>query len=390
MPTATESLIVGARRRTGLEDYGDPPIEPALSVLVDSLEKEADLHPLGRFLMRVHLRHLLETRLRLANVWSEREEALAALPIEKPVFIIGTPRAGSTFLHELLTEDPGNRAPRFWEVMFPVPEQQPRNGRPDPRIRKAAVSLWWFRRLAPEADAVYPLRAWTPHECVAIHSYTFLSEEFIATCHVPGYQRFLGAADLGPVYAWEKRFLQHLQFNALAKRWVLKSPDHAHGLENLFSVFPDALVIHIHRNPLEVLKSSIQLTRVLHDLYAWRGNYNEIAASEARSLAEQVERFIQFRENHPELASRFLDVHYHELASNPMAMVRRIYEHLETPLTRVASERMRKLAASRTRYRRRQRNPSLADLGINPSLETKRFERYCARFSIDCQLAEIG
>jgi hypothetical protein len=62
-----EALLTEARRGTGLEDFGDPPIEPALSILVNSLELEADLHPLGRFLMRVHLRGLLETRLRLAR-----------------------------------------------------------------------------------------------------------------------------------------------------------------------------------------------------------------------------------------------------------------------------------------------------------------------------------
>jgi hypothetical protein len=70
------SLCEEARRRTGLRDFGDPPIEPALSILVNSLEIEADLHPLGRFLMRAHLRELLETRLRLAQVWGARSQAL--------------------------------------------------------------------------------------------------------------------------------------------------------------------------------------------------------------------------------------------------------------------------------------------------------------------------
>ncbi|MBV9130247.1 MAG: hypothetical protein JO298_07655 [Verrucomicrobia bacterium] len=63
----TEALCAEARRRTRLEDFGDPPIDPALSTLAHSLEHEADLHPLGRLLMRVHLLKLLETRLRLAQ-----------------------------------------------------------------------------------------------------------------------------------------------------------------------------------------------------------------------------------------------------------------------------------------------------------------------------------
>ena len=178
---------------------------------MNSLELEADLHPLGRFLMRVHLRELLETRLRLDHAWSGQSEALDASLIQRPVFITGMPRSGSTFLHELLAEDPENRAPRVWEVMFPIPMGSKPPKKVDPRVRKAEASLWCFRRLAPGADSVYPMRAWTPHECVAIHSYTLLSEEFVSTGRVPTYEAFLHTADLGPTYLWQKRFLQHLQ-----------------------------------------------------------------------------------------------------------------------------------------------------------------------------------
>jgi len=96
-----------------------------------------------------------------------------------------------TFLHELLAEDPENRVPRVWEVMFPISSQSKPSKKVDRRVRNAEASLWWFRRLAPGADAVYPMRAWTPHECVAIHTYTLLSEEFVSTCHVLTYEGFL-------------------------------------------------------------------------------------------------------------------------------------------------------------------------------------------------------
>jgi hypothetical protein len=55
LPLHAEALCAEARQRTGLADFGDPPLEPALSTLVNSLDLQADLHPLGRFLMRIHL-----------------------------------------------------------------------------------------------------------------------------------------------------------------------------------------------------------------------------------------------------------------------------------------------------------------------------------------------
>src|SRR4029077_4386122 len=289
----SEALLTEARRRTGLEDFGNPPIEPALSILVKSLELEADLHPLGRFLMRVHLRELLETRLRLAQAWSRRLEVLKSSGIERPVFITGMPRSGSTFLHELLAEDPENRVPRVWEVMFPIATGSKAPKEVDPRVQKAEASLWWFRRLAPGADSVYPMRAWAPHECGAIHSYTLLSEEFVSTCHIPTYEAFLHTADLGPAYLWQKRFLQYLQLGCSNRRWVLKSPDHVYGLDKLLTVFPDAIIIQTHRNPVQVVMSQFQ-----------QQGSRKLGLSRGRSLLIHVTRWQSPKYN--SLAENFL------------------------------------------------------------------------------------
>ncbi len=383
-------LCAEARRRTGLRYFSDPPLQPALSVLTDSLENEANLRPLGRFLMRFHLRGLLETRLRVAEFWKDKLPALDAVRIEKPVFIIGMPRSGSTFLHELLAEHPEYRAPRVWEVMFPVHSAKGGQNHEARRIRKADACLWWFRRLAPRADAVYPMRALTPHECVAIHSYTFMSQEFVSTCDVPGYERFLRSTDLTPAYTFEKRFLQHLQLDGPRQRWVLKSPDHVHALDQLFSVFPDAVILQTHRNPVEVVKSSADLTRVLRGLYGPPGEPDEVLAREARMLAESTERFIQFRDTHPDLGRRFVDIKYTDLVANPLATVRWICERIDTPLTESIARRVGNLATQRSVYRgpRASAEPLAGKLAT--VLETDRFARYCSRFALSFKEAELN
>jgi hypothetical protein len=372
-----------AQKRTGLDDFGEPSIEPALSILTASLEQEAGLHALGRFLMRGHLLGLLETRLRLAALWRDQRHAFTT-PIETPVFITGMPRSGSTFLHELLSQDPDNRSPRVWEVMFPVPAPGP-GINSNTRRRHANLNLWWFRRLAPGADELYPVRAVTPHECLAIHSFTLMSEEFITTCRVPAYERFLRETGLHSAYAWQKQFLQHLQSRSPLKRWILKSPDHLYALEELFSVFPDAMIIQTHRNPIDVLKSSLQLTEVVQGLFA-RPDRERLQEREARTLAETMERSIRFRDHRPDLAGRFLDLNYSEIVSDPLGTARRIYRHLDCPLSETAIERMRRFIATRARYQRR-RNPTLADMGLDVRAETRRFQNYCHRFGIPMQPA---
>jgi hypothetical protein len=249
-------------------------------------------------------------------------------------------------------------------------------------VRKTEAYLWWFRRLTPRADSVYPMRALTPHECIAIHSYTLLSEEFVSTCRIPTYEAFLRSADLGPTYEWQKRFLQYLQLSRPTKQWVLKSPDHIHGLEHLLAVFPDAVIIQTHRNPLEVLRSSIQLTEVLEGMYARVGDPGKTRMREARTLAERMEIITLFREAHPELDRRFIDVKYHELVSDPLAIVRSIYQQLGMRLTDSAAEKMQRLASARSRYKGRRDGPTLADLGLDEPAHRRRLEAYCSRFEV--------
>jgi hypothetical protein len=382
LPLSSTRLCAEARRRAGLQDFGSPDLEPALSILVSSLEAEAQLHPLGRLLMRIHLQELLENRLRFNAAWPSDFEDLNRLPIQRPVFIVGIPRSGSTFLHELMAEDPANRAPRVWEVMFPISSRQEGDREQRRRIRKTETCLWWFRRLARKADSVYPMRASTPHECVALHSYTFLSEEFVSTCRVPTYEKFLRSADRRQAYAWQKRFLQALQYSCEPKRWILKSPDHVRSLEELFSVFPDAAIIQTHRNPVQVLRSSTELTRVLQGLYAWPGDMDHLAAREARMLAEGTEQFIRFRDDHPELANRFIDLKYTDLISDPLAEVTRIYRHLDFVLSEAAVLRMRQLASQRSRYEGVRQHSTQRALTRMSANEERHFERYCARFGL--------
>jgi hypothetical protein len=382
----SEKLCTDARRRTGLVDFGDPPLEPALTVLVNSLENEANLQPFGRLLIRMHLLSILEARLQLTKQWRNQSQDTELPTLVRPLFITGMPRSGSTFLHELLAQEPSLRAPRAWEAIFLASATEPDRGWLDRRVWQAAFCLWLFRRLVPQADAVHPMRARTPQECVAIHSYTLLSEEFVATCHVPTYGRFLRSTDLQPAYAWEKRLLQHLQAGQASTRWVLKSPDHVRGLEALFTSFPDARIVQTHRNPLDVLKSLIQLNERLKGLYGRPPNHEQAVNHETQSLAAGIEQAIQFRDNHPELRDRFIDVNYSELVAAPLKVVSRISCRCGIPLSTTASASIHQLARSRSAYKgRKTATPFQPGEGLRTQLSL--FKEYCHRFEIPSGLA---
>lgn len=268
--------------------------------------------------------------------------------------------------------------------MFPVPTCDWMRTKVDRRVQKTEAQLWWFRRLAPGADSVYPMRALSPHECVAIHSYTLSSQEFVSICHIPTYQSFLETVDLRPAYRWQERFLQHLQLRSPIRRWVLQSPDHVFGLEELLAVFPDAIIIQTHRDPFDVLKSQIQLTQVLEGLFCRPDKLGQLQVREARKVAQMLDYMSRFRDAHPELSEQFIDVKYSELITDPLAVVRHIYEHLGIRLANPTAERMQHIASSRSRYRRRHASPALADLNFSGTDETRAFDSYRDRFGIHC------
>jgi hypothetical protein len=120
----------------------------------------------------------------------------------------------------------------------------------------------------------------------------------------------------------------------------------------------------------------------LQRFYARPPSREWIAETEAKSLASRMERFIEFRDRHPELANRFVDVNYSDLTENPLGVVRRIYQHFGMPLSSGAIERMSRLAESRSAYKGRRRAATLDEVGLNPSAQVSMFSEYCRRFGI--------
>jgi hypothetical protein len=153
-------------------------------------------------------------------------------------------------------------------------------------------------------------------------------------------------------------------------------------LEALLRIFPDAVIIQTHRDPLEVLQSSSRLTRVLQGVFAHPEPHRETGFREARLLAEGMDRITRLRESHPELADRFLDVNYEEVVSNPVGTLRRVYWQLDFPLADAALTRIQHLAGKRARYGGSRRETTLADLGLDSEAEARRFADYCARFGV--------
>ena len=376
-----DSLLREARARTGLEDFGGDEFRDPLRRLLEGYDTEAGLSVIGRLAARRDTLSLLVNRLRLVED-RKRHPAIAAETIRRPLFIVGLPRTGSTLLHQLLAHDPGSRVPQAWEVMFPSPPPDRASYETDPRIDQAAAQLRWLDRMAPEFKASHPLGARLALECIAIMSYSFLSSRFHTTYHVPSYQEWLEGQDLRPAYALHRRFLQHLQWRAPGERWILKAPSHLYGLDALFETYPDAIVVQTHREPLVVLPSVASLTAVLQRVFTDRIDLGEIGLEVTRRWANGLERAMDLRRSGRVPGDRFLDVRYHDLIADPMAVVRDIYTRFDLPLTDEAERRMQRHLAANPQGKNGVHRYALDTFALDSAELTHRFQAYREHFGL--------
>lgn len=376
-----ERLEHTARRRTGLDDLGDWPIDAPLDRLLHAYRNEARLTLLGRITVRELIVSLLRNLLELEADRS-RHPGIESERIEAPVFIIGLPRTGTTLLHGLMSEDPANRVPRTWEVMYP--SGFPASAADIDRMRARTESrLGWANRLAPEFKRIHPIAPDLPQECIAITAPVFMSIQFHTTHDVPSYQDWLERNDQTLGYAFHRRFLQHLQAQRAGSRWVLKAPGHLFALGALLAEYPDAKIIQTHRDPLRVMASMASHATVLRRAFSDAADARAIAADWTARWSRALDGFLAVRDSKP--AAQFLDVDYDEIEQDPLGTVAKIYAFLDRELTPTAREAMAAFLDANPKNKHGVHRYSLAEYGLDRDAEVERFRSYCERFRITVQ-----
>jgi len=284
-----DNLLATARQRARLESFGEPDFEPAMRSLLSACDSEARLNLIGRLALRSDVLRVLRNRLQL-----ERDRQLhpqiAVQPIRHPIFVVGLPRSGTTFLHRLLSQDPANRVPLTWEAMLPSPPPESATHTSDPRIEFAEQQVRWFLRLAPRFQRIHPVGARLAEECVLLHSHSFVSYQFDTMYRIPSYSDWLERQDFQDSYRVHRQLLQHLQWRCPGERWVLKAPNHLFQLPALLATYPDACLVWTHRTPLDTLGSLASLCSELRRVFSDAVNPQEVGPELAITWTEGLRR----------------------------------------------------------------------------------------------------
>ncbi|NGX09710.1 sulfotransferase family protein [Mycobacteroides franklinii] len=369
-----DDLHESASRLIGLDDFGDGSVDnyrEALGVLLDSYQGEAGLTPLGSKMSRVFLRGALGARL-LSEAAFKAHPDYAQVAINRPIFVTGLPRTGTTALHRLLNADPMHQGLEMWLADFPQPRPARDTWDANPVYQQLEGQFSKHHVENPEFMGLHYMSASEVEECWQLLRQSVHSVSYECLAHVPSYAQWLSQQDWTPAYRRYKANLQLIGLNDIEKRWVLKNPSHLFALDALMEVYPDALVIQTHRPAETIIASVCSLNE--HATAGWSDTFvgATLGADQLDTWARGLESFKSARTKYDE--SQFCDVDYFDFISDPIGTVESIYRHFGLELSASALVEMQKMNDESQKGPRAPKHVySLADYGLSKEAVVERF-----------------
>jgi Sulfotransferase family len=183
-------------------------------------------------------------------------------------------------------------------------------------------------------------------------------------------------------YRLHKMMLQHCQYARPKKYWVLKG-FHAPRLKAMFDTYPDAHLIWVHRDPVQIAASRVALTAELDEAMAGRVDWTEQARVHLAATRAGLQRTL----SEPMLDDpRIHHVRYTDFTADPTGTIRGFYEKAGVPFLPGTETRMRDWLKNNRGDRYGKFRYSTDLLGVDVATLHAEFEPYRRRFGLDIEL----
>ena len=384
-----DKLLNKARDNTGLNDFGEDDFRDPLKLLLNGLETEARLSTLGRIVARSDLLRTLENRLGLVDLLRKHPE-IEEQTVERPIFVVGPPRSGTTIFHDLLAMDADNRVPLSWEAAYPLPPPETSTYNSDSRISRVQADLDNVDKLLPDFKKMHPMGAQRAQECVAITSHDFASMIYYVQFDVPTYDRWIMDHDMRSALKWHRRFLQVLQWKCPGKRWALKSPQHMWHLAHIHREYPDALFVQTHRDPVNTVISMSNLAAELQGMNSDHADQQRIAIHYAEGLAKGYNATVDYRTSGALPDSQVVDLYFRDFIKDQIGTVNRAYEHFGLTLAPVAAASMQSFLDDNPADKYGKHLYTFQDTGLDEEALRAMFSKYESYFDIPREALRAG
>lgn len=373
------NLLESACRRTRLGDWGDQHFKQTLGVLADSVEREGDLTFFGRFTIRQFLIQNLCNRLRIVAA-VKRFADIEEQKIRRPLFVTGWYRTGTTYLHNLLATLPHLRAPLFWELRHPCPAVDPREIDPQKLIRNVRRDARIHRYLSPGFSAAHAMTAEKPEECLYLFENAFCGTTGFFITEAKNYGWWLLQQGVQHGYEFYKLQLQLLNWLRPGYQWVLKWPYHLWHLDTLLKTFPDAIIVQLHRDPVEAIGSVCSLAALARSSFCERID----DAALGRFWLDYSEAGLQrgFAAREKVGSDQIVDIRYQDLMTDPRTALNRILKAANLDDDKIRLDFFRSNLITQSVEEKRRHRYGLSQFGVDPNEVRERFSAYMEDFDL--------
>jgi hypothetical protein len=373
-----DELIAGARAATGLTDFGDPSIEPALGKIVDALNNDARLNAVGRDARAQSLTGVLVNRLLLAAHLEARPDVVDD-QLGTPVVVVGLPRSGTTKLQRMIAADERLNSIKFWECLCPMPLSDSSD---DVQVRIGQAEAYCVAlRQSPEFFAAHPVVAEEPEEDMVVMRHSLLNESLDAEVRVPSYVRWLQGQDRAPMYRQLAIWLRVLarQHGKVGEPWILKGTYHGAHLDVLLEHLPDARIVYCHRDPVETIASYCSLVSKMRRLCSDEVDLHDVGQELLGFWSWHLNETLQARDRLPD--DRILDLAYHDIVRDGMGLTERIYDFGGLTLTDSARAAISTWDRDNARDKHGRHEYAVTDYGLTDEMIAQACDQYRKQYA---------
>lgn len=314
-PLDANRLMKSARRRAGKSDFGDDLALEAFQRLVDAINKEARLHPFGKFMIGQKLLTQLENRL-WAEHWINTYPEILERETLPVLLVTGLQRTGTTKMQRLLSDQSGARALHSWEALYPAPLKDP--SETASRIAMTQRNERAVKFISPVFHNIHPIHTHRPEEDVLLMDLQFMSSSSEAILNVPSFAEWLHKQDQATAYSYENRLLKLLQWQSSGSFWVLKSPHHLEYLHVMQQQLPVKGIVWMHRSLDACVSSFMSMLYYSRAMFSDHVNERDIVAQWIPKIGNMLEGGLNFQRANP---GKMMDVEFSTLMSDSKGVV---------------------------------------------------------------------
>lgn len=361
-PLTEDSLLRYAEKKTGLSNWGSDDFLKFLRAAIPGAKDTDKLTTAGLLGARKLLRWKLMNRLMVEDLVARHPE-IREIPIERPIFIVGWWRTGTTYLHNLMSLEPTVRSPRTWELYYPAPTSDDMNKDVIARRKQTKGLLRLNKYLIPDQDSAHFIDVDTPEECFLLMENNLSLMTLFFSFGAHDYAEWMLDQDLTSSYEYLKLQYQILQWRYPERRWVFKCPYHMWYMDTLLKVFPDACIVHTHRDITKALPSVCSLSAITGTKLQRDLNLDETGAFFRKFLRRGVNRSQAVR-RHLDPA-RIIDVPLREVTRDPVDALRRIYDHFGFHFNDSFATQIRRFKMQNPKHKHGAHRYSLEEFGLD-------------------------